>query len=316
MGADRARVIGAGVTDSRERVVAPGGHHGVLADKLLGARPRLRERLSLLFESLQENPHAADRRLLACGQPLGAPAQLGGTGLGERVPDHGGDARAGGIVDRLDLGGGELGRRFRLLGLGPGEPVAKLGDPLVQTLDRAVRVRAPAARLLGLLGGPMQLPGAARSGVVLERLAPGIEARPLGSKCLQRCPRLRQLGLGTRMMLLGLGELPAHAVKHGLCLPHGSRPAAGGHPRVRAVGRQVPLGGVACLDHCGELFAVLLERAERLGDVGHHRLVERRQRTRERVGEAALVRALGQLRSADLDQQVEQRAIAHLPEPE
>ena len=275
VGADRAGVCGAGVTDSRERIVAPRGHHGVLGDKLLGARPRPRERISRVFESPQESSHAADRRLLACGQRLGSPAKLGGAGLGERVARRSGDARAVGVVMRLALDGGELRRRGRLLGLGRGEPVAKLGDPLVQTLDRALRVRSPPAGLLGLLGGPMQLPGAARRGVVLERLAPGVEARSLGTKCLQRLPCVRELGLRARMILVGLAELPAQAVEHGLRLPHGCGAAPGRHPRVRAVRGQVPLGGVARLDHRGELLAVLLERAERLGDISHHRLVER-----------------------------------------
>ena len=55
---------------------------------------------------------------------------------------------------------------------------------------------------------------------------------------------------------------------------------------MRGMSCRYGIGGVACLDHRGERVAVLLQRAERLGDVGDQRLVERRQGAGERGGEA------------------------------
>ena len=79
---------------------------------------------------------------------------------------------------------------------------------------------------------------------------------------------------------------------------------------------EVGIGGVACLHHRGERVAVLLQPAEGLGDVGDQGLVERRQGSGERGGERALVRALGELGRTDLDEQIDQGAVALLAEGE
>ena len=70
------------------------------------------------------------------------------------------------------------------------------------------------------------------------------------------------------------------------------------------------------LGHRRQCVAVLLQAAERLGDVGDDRLVDRRQRLGERIRERVLARPLGQLRRAELDQQVHQCAVALLAEAE
>src|SRR4051794_41739758 len=70
------------------------------------------------------------------------------------------------------LGGSLVGHRRRLFGRGLGEAVAKRRDALLETLDCGLRGRAPSARLLGLFGGPAQLPRAAGGGIVVERLLP------------------------------------------------------------------------------------------------------------------------------------------------
>ena len=125
-----------------------------------------------------------------------------------------------------------------------------------------------------------------------------------------------QLGLCLLMGVLRVGEIAADAVEVGLCLAWQRSATATGDPRVVAVGVEVSVGGIARLDHRGKRVAVLLQPAEGLRDIGDQRLVERRQRPGERIGERALVRALGELRRANLDQQVEQRAVALLAEAE
>ena len=65
-----------------------------------------------------------------------------------------------------------------------------------------------------------------------------------------------------------------------------------------------------------QLRALLVQAAERLGDVGDHGLVQRRQRLGERRGQRLLAGPLGQLRLAQLDQEVDQRLVALLAQPE
>ena len=274
--ADRARIATRGVAKVSKRVVAPSGHSRVFAAELFGAASRQRERVTRLLPSVQQLADAVDCDALACRQRLAAPPHLRGIGRRERLCQRGGNTGAVAAVGGLAPEGGELGRRASLLGLSRVDPVAQLVDAVVQSLDGCLRLGAPLARLLGLLGGPAQLPRAARRGVVLERLAPGVKARALRSKRVQRLPRVREFGLRTRVLLLGLAELPAHTVKRGLCLADRAGPATGRHPRVGTVRRHVPLRCVARLDHRRELLGVLLERAKRLGYIGDERLIERR----------------------------------------
>ena len=66
----------------------------------------------------------------------------------------------------------------------------------------------------------------------------------------------------------------------------------------------------------GDPGALLLQGAERLGDVGDHGLVQRGERLGQRRRERLLVGPLGQLRLAQLDQQVDQGGVPLLAEPE
>src|SRR4051812_42293318 len=109
-----------------------------------------------------------------------------------------------GMVGGRALGGRLVGHRRRLFGLGLGEAVAKRRDALLETLDCGLRGRAPSARLLGLFGGPAQLPRAAGGGIVVERLLPRGQAGLLAAELLQRLVCPRQLSLGTGVLLVGV----------------------------------------------------------------------------------------------------------------
>ena len=95
-----------------------------------------------------------------------------------------------GVRGGIEAGGFQLRDSVGLVGLGFRQALAECRDTLRQLADPGRGVVAASLRLLGLLGGPAQLPRAACRGVILERLAPGIETRLLGAKRRKRVPCL------------------------------------------------------------------------------------------------------------------------------
>lgn len=168
----------------------------------------------------------------------------------------------------------------------------------------------------GQLGGLLQLTGAAHLGTGPQRLVPGPQTGAL-------LPQLLRSGLGLGKRLDGHREVVLSGVQLGaqgfvtrMLSPGRTGFAAGGDPRIPTVvlekGVRRPLGR----HHDGQLLLLLVQGAERLGDIRHHGLVHRRQRLGERLGKRLLAGPLGQLRLAQLDQQVHQGRIALLAEPE
>ncbi len=184
---------------------------------------------------------------------------------------------------------------------------------LIPVVPRPVQgVRGPLHRLRRLL----QFSGAAHLGALAQ-------GRVLGP---QACPGLFQGGdpfLGRRPLLLGagllglrFGEVPLKVLVAGVLAAGEAGAPAGGDPGVAPVvvqeGGGGPLGGGG-----GRQFLLLLvQGAEGLGHVGDDRLVHGRQGLGEGPGQRCLVGALGQLRLAQLDEQVDQGAVALLAESE
>jgi hypothetical protein len=168
----------------------------------------------------------------------------------------------------------------------------------------------------GLGGHPIQLLGAAHLWARPQGLLPG--AKALSGIGQLRELRRRDVGRLARrpVRLLGRGERLAGRPVALLRLARQLGATSCRHGGVAAVVAEEALRGSVRLDHRGELVAILLEAAERLGDIGDHGLVERRKGLGEGVRERLLAGALGQLGLAQLHQQVDQGPVALLAEAE
>ncbi len=126
----------------------------------------------------------------------------------------------------------------------------------------------------------------------------------------------RSLGPDPFELRLDLALLTAHPLVLAVRLSHRPRAPPRRDGRVGAVVPQERVGRAEGRAHALDAEPLLLEAAERLRDVGHDGLVDRRQRLRERGRQRLLVGALGQLGLAELDQEVDERAVPFLPEAE
>ncbi len=298
----------------------------------LGPLAQLRIRVLQPATRLVQLPH----RLLGRGQllldqrdrALSAVGQLGGralrglrcVALGERAGDPvgvlplqpGGRRGLGGAGQRAVLGpfgglgagprGAQPGGVPGHLGLGPGAVgLGALGVP---------------GGALGQCGGLLQLAGAAHLGPGAQGLVLGPQAGTPPVQLLQPGFGLGQCGAGGLELLVGGVQFGAQRLVAGVLRAGRAGLAPGGHPGVAAVvleeARRGALGG----RHDRQLLLLLVQRAERLGDIGDDRLVHRRQRLGQRLGERLLAGALGQLRLAQLHQQVHQRRVALFAETE
>ena len=121
-----------------------------------------------------------------------------------------------------------------------------------------------------------------------------------------------------RLLPLGLRRAePAHRRLVGrVRAAHGVRPPPGRHARVPPIALEELLDGAAGGLERLEGGAIGLEAPEGLGDVGDDRGGHRGQRFTERGGQPPLVELARELRLAQLDEEVDERAVAVLAELE
>ena len=179
------------------------------------------------------------------------------------------------------------------------------------------RSRAVSSLLPRVLAAAVQLARrrASRGPAATPRAAPPAwSARcSSSSSSLLRRPQLR---VRRRVRLLGRGQVPAELLVPALRLPWPGGLALGGDHRVPAVMAEEVGRGLARLCQGSQRVAFLIQAAERLGDRRHQARAERGQRLGQRAGQQLLVGLLGKLRLPELDQQVDQRLVAVLTEPE
>jgi hypothetical protein len=332
-----------GIVDLRRDLLAPTQEQLAFTGKLFAAAALLGKRPVADSRLLEQPLGMRDRARLALFEPLRAGAQPRDgarrtvrLGAGHRRLVEGGiDVGAVLLQGAIDLGavlvgderGGSCRRTARAHGCqrrdgGLALPLgfvtsqhALLASSLrllvvLSGLSRAARRRPR------LLLGMRELARAACLWTVAERAIAGSQRRLLGAQRVKARRGGGHLRFRARVRRIGLGQLAADAVERRLRATRRRGPATTGDLSVAPVRREIRGRGVACLDHPRERVAVVLEAAECLRDIRDKCLVEWRECLRERVGERSLVRALGQLRRADLDQQVDERAVAQLSEPE
>ncbi len=322
--------------------VAPPGVHErprLLRHRLLGVAPVFRGLVALGGQvveaavfgreaargaggTLGEGAHVPDRLLAAVGRggdrvPGPAEGRLldpcrglaAAVGKRERR-EHGvvvapGPSRVGGQPTGLDRGGDRRpARRRRRDGAVP-VGLAAVPEPLGVVVE-------PPRPVSGGAGQPGQLLGAVEAldlgsgGKLLYRGAGGAK---IALAQFQRCG-------GGGLRLAGADEVVAHGdelavggLVGGLGGAQLGGLAARGDAGVVAVAPEEALDMAAGLLQPAQLVALLLEVVERLGHVGQHRLVDRSQRLREGARQLVGVRALGELRRAELDQQVDQCVV-------
>lgn len=117
-------------------------------------------------------------------------------------------------------------------------------------------------------------------------------------------------------LILGGAQVAARVLVGGIGQPNTGGVPPRGHLRVAAVELEEVLGRLEGVSGIGDASALLLQRAEGLGDIGDHRLVERREGLGQRSGERTLVGSLRELRLAQLDEQVDEGGIPLLAEAE
>ena len=156
------------------------------------------------------------------------------------------------------------------------------------------------------------------SGLARSACSRACRRSPLGLPAPSSAASARRVLSAPRRRLLGRGQRRARCARSppGLCGAAAARRRAA-TARVSPVVAEEALPRDACASAiAASAVAVLLQAAERLGDVGDHGLVQRRQRLGERVGQRLLAGPLRQLRLAQLDQQVDQRLVTLLAEAE
>ncbi len=147
--------------------------------------------------------------------------------------------------------------------------------------------------------------GAVAQGLQLGSALPELEVEE------SLAPFLMGLGrFGLGQGLGGLAQLRADPFPGALSLAHVLRPAPCRHGTVSTVMlKEVAHRGAGLIEPVQGL-ALFLKIAEGVRHVVEHGLIQRRQRLGQGRGQGLLVRAFGQLRLAQLDQQIEQGLVA------
>lgn len=259
------------------------------------------------FRHVLDGPPSGGRRLVR------VPAQdrfRGSLGPGNVEPGRRGTLRHAvlDVVQRL------LSRR---------EPVARGGEPSQGPgvcFGRRPPVGLGPGQLSGRTGGvarrPVECLGVAHLGPGAQRGVLGGQPRGPFTEC--GAPRTGLLAVRQSLVpiRLCLGEFPLEVLVAGVLAAGQAGAAPGGEAGVAPVVVEERRGRLLGLSGRPQFRLLLVQRSERLRRVGDDRLVHRRQRLGQRPGQGSFIGALGQLRLAQLDQEVDEGPVAPLPEPE
>lgn len=173
-----------------------------------------------------------------------------------------------------------------------------------------VPIGGESGTLVRAIRGCAQRLGIAHFGALLERLAARFE-RDLHLGQLGEPGRGGREGFGCHLVgRVGLAEFPAELFVAAVGLAEGRRAPLGRDARVPPVVGEKSFGRGLGFGESAKCLALLVQSPERLSDGGDQRRLQRRQRLGQRMGQQFLVRLLGKLGLAQLDQQVDQRIVA------